>query len=77
MKAFADDFTHLSMYMYCDHFEGQNVILGRLSIFWPFLWNHNLWTSFLKFVIFVDLDRKNEVHGSIAIYGPLAMNYHW
>ena len=24
--------------------------------------------SFLKFIIFVDLERKNEFHGSIAIY---------
>ena len=36
---------------------------GHLGSFKHFL------TSFLKFVIFVESDRKNEVHGSIANYG--------
>ena len=31
--------------------------------------------SFLKFIIFVDLERKNEFHGNIAIYRLYLMRY--
>ena len=56
--------------------NGQKMLKWPQMTFWPSKWSQaNRWEklnkklfNFLKFIIFVDLEQKNEFHGNNANY---------